>query len=234
MARPVRAILFDKDGTLLDYAASWTPVNARAVRLAAAGDGALAARIGAAVGVDAAGRALFPEAIMAAGSAGEIAAAMVAAGAEFAPDELARALDRLFLEAATAMVPVGDLAAILGRLSARGLALGVASSDNAAAVEAFAARFAIADLLAFTAGWDSGHGAKPGPGQALAFATAVGCAPEAIAVVGDTAHDMAMARAAGAGLVIGVLTGTGTRASLGVLADVVVETIAGVEGLLTA
>ncbi|MCE1236782.1 MAG: HAD hydrolase-like protein [Hyphomicrobiales bacterium] len=232
MARAIRAILFDKDGTLVDYAASWTPVNARAVRLAAAGDAALEERVRAAVGVDATGRALFPEAIMAAGSAGEIAAAMIAAGAAFARDELAQALDRLFLDAASAMVPVGDLPAILGRLATRGLALGVASSDNAAAVAAFAAQFGLSDLLAFTAGWDSGHGAKPGPGQALAFAAAVGCAPGEIAVVGDTAHDMAMARAAGAGLVVGVLTGTGTRESLGPLADVVVETIAEVEALL--
>ena len=49
MAPAIRAILFDKDGTLLDYAASWTPVNAAAVRLAARGEGDLAARIAAAV-----------------------------------------------------------------------------------------------------------------------------------------------------------------------------------------
>ena len=34
----ISAILFDKDGTLLDYHLSWQPINARAALWAAAGD----------------------------------------------------------------------------------------------------------------------------------------------------------------------------------------------------
>lgn len=232
MRRPIRAILFDKDGTLNDYAASWTPINARAVALAAAGEPRLAARLAEAVGVDGAGRALFPTAIMAAGTAGEIAEAMVAAGAAFDVEDLTAALDALFLEGAEAMVPVGDLPAILGRLASRGLVLGIASSDNTAAVVRFAEREGIADLLAFVAGWDAGHGAKPDPRLIGAFARAAGCEPDEIAMVGDTDHDMAMARAAKVGLVVGVLTGTGTAESLGARADAVIGSIAELEPLL--
>lgn len=228
----LRAILFDKDGTLVDYEASWTPINARAVALAAGGDEAVASVLRAAVEVDADGRALGPTSIMAAGSAGEIAAAFVAAGARFEVADLARALDDLFLAGADDMVAVGDLPAILGRLAARGLALGVASSDNEASVRAMAARFGIADLLVFAAGWDSGHGAKPEPGLALAFAAQVGCGPHEIAVVGDTGHDMGLARAAGAGLAVGVLTGTGTRESLGAVADMVLDSVRDLERAL--
>ena len=228
----IRAILFDKDGTLLDYARSWTPINARALKLASRDEAGLAARLAAATGVDLDGRALGPHAIMAAGSAGEIATALVAAGATWSVEDLTDGLDALFLAAAHEMVPVGDLPVILGRLAARGLVLGVASSDNTASVEAFATRCGIADLLAFAAGWDAGHGAKPGPGLGLAFAKAVGVAPAEMAVVGDTDHDMAMARAAGAGLAVGVLTGTGTRESLGRTADVVIDDVAGLADLL--
>lgn len=232
MARRIRAVLFDKDGTLNDYAASWTPVNVRAVMLAARDEPELGVRIAAAVGVDGSGQPTDPGAIMAAGSAGEIAEAMVAAGADFAVEDLAAALDALFLEGAEAMVPVGDLSAILGRLVARGLALGVASSDNTAAVRRFVEREGVEDLLSFVAGWDAGHGAKPAPGLVHAFARTVGCEPGEIVMVGDTGHDMAMARAAGAGLAVGVLTGTGTRASLGARADVVLDDIADLEDLL--
>lgn len=228
----IRAILFDKDGTLVDYEASWTPINARAVALASSGDEALADRLRVAVGVDRTGRATAPQSIMAAGSAGEVAAAFVAAGARFEAVELARALDDLFLAGVDDMVAVGDLPVLLGRLAARGLALGIASSDNEASVRAMAARFGIDHLLVFIGGWDSGHGAKPEAGLGLAFAAEAGCAPHEIAVVGDTGHDMGLARACGAGLAVGVLTGTGTRASLGADADMVLDSIADLEAVL--
>jgi phosphoglycolate phosphatase len=231
-AARIRAVLFDKDGTLLDYAASWTPVNVAALRLAAREDEALAVRLAAATGVDVDGRALSPHAIMAAGSAAEIATALVAAGAAWEVDALGAALDALFLACAGDMVPVGDLPEVLGRLAARGIVLGVASSDNTASVEAFAARCGIADLLVFAAGWDAGHGAKPDAGLALAFARVAGVDPAEIAVVGDTDHDMGMARAAGVGLAVGVLTGTGTRESLGRSADVVIDDVIALETLL--
>jgi hypothetical protein len=41
----LRGLLFDKDGTLLDYAASWIPINRRAADLASDGDAALAAHL---------------------------------------------------------------------------------------------------------------------------------------------------------------------------------------------
>ena len=48
-----RAILFDKDGTLLDYGATWMPLNRKAALAAADGDPGLAERLLAAAGYDA-------------------------------------------------------------------------------------------------------------------------------------------------------------------------------------
>lgn len=67
-----------------------------------------------------------------------------------------------------------------------------------------------------------------------AFGRVADCDPDEIAVVGDTDHDMAMARRAHVGLAVGVLTGTGTRASLGVRADVVIDDVGGLADLLHA
>src|SRR5690606_4242416 len=44
-AATISGILFDKDGTLLDYAKSWVPVNYELARIAAAGDEALARKL---------------------------------------------------------------------------------------------------------------------------------------------------------------------------------------------
>ena len=54
--------------------------------------------------------------------------------------------------------------------------------------------------------------------------------PARTAVVGDAPADLRMARAAGAGLVVGVLTGVGGRADLEPLADVVVDSVAALVG----
>jgi phosphoglycolate phosphatase len=65
-----------------------------------------------------------------------------------------------------------------------------------------------------------------------AFCRAVDLPEKEIAVVGDTPHDMHMARAAGAGLAIGVLTGVSPREILADYADRVLNSIAELEGLL--
>ncbi len=227
-----RAILFDKDGTLLDYWASWGPVNRAAVDLASAGDPRLAARLYHVGGVDETGRAANAHSLLAAGSAFDIARIWVAAGARFTVPMLTRALDDLFRASVDDMVPVGDLAAILGRLDARGLALGIASSDGEAAIRATVARFGLGDVIDFVAGYDSGHGPKPEPGMVHAFCRAVGVEPHEVAVVGDTLHDLDMGRAAGCGLRVGVLTGTGTRDVLAEAADLVIDDIAALEAAL--
>jgi phosphoglycolate phosphatase len=77
----------------------------------------------------------------------------------------------------------------------------------------------------FAAGCDSGHGAKPGSGMALAFCKAVGIAPQEAAMVGDAVHDLAMGRAAAFGLNIGVLSGTSAREDLEDYADLILPSI---------
>jgi phosphoglycolate phosphatase len=54
-----------------------------------------------------------------------------------------------------------------------------------------------------------------------------------VAVVGDAVHDLAMGRAAGVGLTVGVLSGTSGHADLAGLADIVVESIAALPELPT-
>jgi phosphoglycolate phosphatase len=60
----------------------------------------------------------------------------------------------------------------------------------------------------------------------LAFADHAHLSLFEIAVVGDNRHDLVMARAASAGLSVGVLSGTGTRETLEPLADLVLGSVA--------
>ena len=228
----IRGILFDKDGTLLDYEASWGPVNRRAAELAAQGDPALADRLLALAGIDLATGRAAADSVISAGTAVDIANVWVRGGAPFERDRLARALDDLFCAAVEDMVPVTDLAALFARLKARGLKLAIASSDSEAAVWATARVFKIAERLDFVAGYDSGHGKKPDPRVLAAFCRATGLSPGQVAVIGDNTHDVGMGRAGGAGLTIGVLTGSGTRESLAPLSDLCLDSVLDIEAVL--
>lgn len=228
----IRGLLFDKDGTLLDYGASWPPINRDAALLAAGGDPALAARLLRSAGAAPDSGQAEADSLLAAGNTIELAQTWREAGSPLARGELVERLDALFQGAVARMVPVCDLAALFMRLRRRQLALGIASSDSALAVEATAAHFGLAPHLAFSCGYDSGHGVKPGPGMVLAFCRATGLAPGEVAVIGDNGHDMEMGHAAGAGLRIAVLTGTGTRETLTPLSHHCIASIAEIEEVL--
>jgi len=129
-------------------------------------------------------------------------------------------------------VPVTDLAVFFGGLKQRGYTLGIATNDVEASALGTIERFGLQEAIDFAVGYDSGHGAKPGPGMALAFCAAVGLRPSEIAVIGDNAHDLDMGRSAGAGLLVGVLTGASERDDLAPLADHVIENIEMLPALL--
>lgn len=216
---PIRAVLFDKDGTLLDYHLTWGPINVAAADIAACGDRALADRLLAVGGMDRDTMVTRPGSLLAAAHTVEIAAAWVEAGSPLQLDDLARRLDALFTASATGSVPIGDLDACFSALRSMGLTLGIASSDNEASIFLMLEHLGLAHHIAFVAGYDSGHGVKPGPGMVHGFAAALGLKPSEIAVVGDNSHDIHMGRSAGAGLSIGVLSGTGDAAALAPIAD---------------
>lgn len=228
----IAGILFDKDGTLLDYDKSWAPVNRALAMIAAEDDQAFADRLLLAVGMHPVSGHVVPDSLLAAGNTVEIAQGLVEAGSRLSIAELTEKLDALFSNAAGLSVPVTDLAVFFARLKGRGLKLGIASSDNERSIRAIAARFGFAHHLDFVAGYDSGHGSKPEPGMVFEFCAQTGIQPEQVAVVGDNNHDLHMARNARAGLAIAVLTGTGSRESLAPASDFLLDDITGLDEVL--
>ncbi|MGL3606047.1 HAD family hydrolase [Rhizobium sp. G187] len=228
----ISGILFDKDGTLLDFDASWGPVNRKVATFAADGDGELADRLLAACGMDPVTGAITPDSLFASGNTREIAEGMAAAGSTLTLDVLVPRIDDFFAEAAELSVAVTDLLPLFERLHARGLRLGIASSDNERSIRVAAERFGILGFLDYVAGYDSGHGAKPEAGMVLGFCAKTGLSPHQVAVVGDNNHDLLMGHAAGAGLKVGVLSGTGTRQTLEQHSDMVLADITELEAML--
>jgi len=229
----IRGILFDKDGTLLDYAATWLPANRVAALAAARGDAELSRHLLVVGGYDPTEERVAGNAVLAAGSNREIAASWMEHLEGWRHDELTHLLDTIFEEHSGAQsVPVTELRPLLARLRGRALRLGVATNDSRRGAEASLRPFDVLPLLDFLAGYDSGHGFKPEPGMVHAFCVATGLAAAEVMVVGDNLHDMEMGRRAGAGSVVGVLTGNGRRDELAAHADHVIDSILDLEILL--
>lgn len=220
----IRGILFDKDGTLLDYWKTWVPINRTIAMFAAGGDARLAAELLRAGGHDPETDRVISGTVLAAGSHDEIADVFASVLKERTPRDLATHVERLFREGgAKHSVLIDGVTDVLHRLKARGVRMGVATNDSIGGLEASLAPHGLLGDFMFLAGCDSGYGAKPEPGMALAFCAAAGLEPQAVAIVGDAVHDLEMGRRAGLGLKVGVTTGTSSRSELEPHADVVLE-----------
>ncbi|MEA2779558.1 MAG: phosphoglycolate phosphatase [Rhodospirillaceae bacterium] len=233
MTPAIRGVLFDKDGTLIDFFETWSPLLEQAAHHTAGGDVLLAEHLLVLGGRDPVTKRFRPDSPLAAGTNAEIGRLWASAAGH--PDAVALTanLERFFQEHSVANArPVTDLVNLFGRLRSRGLRLGLATMDSCAAAEAQLESFGVRGLMDFVCGYDSGFGEKPGPGMVNAFCRKVDLPPEAIAVVGDSPHDLDMARSAGAGLAIGVLTGVSLREVLTLHADLVLESIAELETAL--
>ncbi len=224
---PIKGLLFDKDGTLIDFVATWMPVIWMAAELAAGDRPDLVPALMAAGGYDEARGTIKSGSLLAAGNTREIAGCFASVKGDIDLEHLVPALDRLFVEQGqTRAVAVPGLEDTILRLENQSFALGIATSDSEAGIHGTLGRFGILPRFDFLCGYDSGHGVKPEPGMLLAFCAATGLDPCEVVMVGDNDHDMEMGRAAGAGHCVGVLTGTSARHELEVLADTVLESIA--------
>lgn len=226
---PLRGLIFDKDGTLCDFTASWGDCMLRAMLDLAEGDAGLAARLCGRIGYDPEARRFDPDSVVIAGTAQEVAARLAPVLPDLSPAEILTRMNAV-AEQAT-MVPVVPLRPFFLRLRALGLKLGVATNDAEAPARAHLAAEDALDVVDFVLGFDSGYGGKPEPGQLLAFARKTGLAPSELAMVGDSLHDLKAARAAGM-RAVAVLTGVAGREELAPAAEVVLDSIADLDAWL--
>lgn len=226
----IAAVLFDKDGTLFDFAASWG-AWAHDFLTAIAANQLQAAALGQAIGYDWHARAFTAESPVIAGSSEEIAQALAAALPQVSHEDVADMINGAAERAQ--MVPAVALQPLLGELRAMGLKIGLATNDSEAAARAHLDSHDLTDFFDFIAGYDSGHGSKPAPGMCQAFARAMDLAPCHVVMVGDSLHDLHAGKAAGMRRVA-VLTGMASAAELRPHADAVLRDIGGLPDWLRA
>ena len=221
----LRAILFDKDGTLVDFDRTWGPAAGAVMARLAAGDPAALAGLHA-VSHYVAERRHFPQSSpLIAGSSRQFGPLWAGVLGRPAGEAFFAEIDELFIaEGQAHLAPLGRPREALGRLSRLGLQLGIATNDSERNARIQAEILGLSDLLAAVYGHDSGYGSKPAPGMVLAFAELTGLPLPDIALVGDTHHDLMTARAAGARAIL-VRSGPGPIDDFAGEADLVVDDV---------
>ena len=252
LVRDIDIVVFDKDGTLIDFDRAWSGRLTRGI-----------AAIGASASADLAGRAREREACnlearkLEAGlyatlggdpvsgrivrdgpyvSASIVDTCTIAATVLYQAGLPWSRCEAIVAEAfrpilASPVLPgelrgIGDVAGLFGRLKAAGFRLAVATNDERISTRSGLEALGVAPLLdAVVCADDAGLAPKPAPDGLLHIARTLQVVPGRLAIIGDAVSDLRAGRAAGAGLVVGVVSGPSTARQLRLFADVVVDDI---------
>lgn len=223
----IRGILFDKDGTLVDFQKTWHAIGDLMALKAADGDRERADLLMEVAGYDLAAGRFKADSVFAAGTNADIVELWYPTleGA----DREAKVLEFDGFTAeqgALQAVPLPGCRDTLSALHGRGYRLGLATNDSTSGAEKTLLAIGVAQMFDAAYGYDAVANPKPAPDALHAFCDLTGLKPSEVAMVGDNRHDLVMARAGGAGLAVGVLSGTGTQESLAPMADVVLGSVA--------
>ncbi|MBM2577895.1 HAD family hydrolase [Jannaschia sp. Os4] len=225
----IRAILFDKDGTLTDFRATWTDWLRDAVHALADDAGTAPQAVAEALGYDLARDRIDDHGPFVTQSNAQHVQRL-APRVGWSADRLAEWVEDRARAVEQVRVPGADAA--LAALHADGWTMGILTNATTAEAAHHLGHMGLRDLFVRIVGYDVA-GPKPDPAGALTFARERRLDPSEILVVGDGMTDMEAARRAGMPAV-GVLTGTLSRADLEPHARAVLDDVTALPGWLSA
>ena len=231
----IKGILFDKDGTLIDFFKVWEPAMQPALRTMLKGIGVtdrpdlvniLMERLGCSNGH------IDPEGAIAwksyAGIANDARNILNDENITAAAEEIRRLLVSCFfaevVEKRTSYPTFTDLPELMNFLEKNGIRIGLATTDTYISSRHCLDCLQISDAVSFWGTADGELPEKPDGRLIRLAADRWGIRPDQIAVVGDTPNDMRFAKNGGA-VGIGVLSGTGSLRDLSDCADYVLPSV---------
>ena len=216
----IKGILFDKDGTLIACNNVWGPMYMEML-ITHFGYGRLQAlKLVQSTGYDDTTGGLRGGSPMAAGTLDQI---MRVWWPDFSPEERAEHI-QIFNQhadqnAKNFVEPLLELAPLFEAFHAEGYSLGIATNDSEASAKRHLDVLGVRLYFDVVLGADSVKDAKPSGQMVKRFAEITGLTTAEVAMVGDNTHDIDEARAGGAGLAVGVLSGNSNANDLAPHAD---------------
>jgi len=152
-------LLFDKDGTLFDFQATWSGWFLNVLAQLSQGDLTKQKKLAEAIDFDLSEQAFFAHSVAIAGTNQDLVEALIGELEGISEQELEDFLTQESLKAP--VMEITPLVAFFDLLQLNGLKLGVMTNDAEAGARAHLDAVGVAQKLDFIAGYDSGFGAKP-------------------------------------------------------------------------
>ena len=199
----VEAVVFDKDGTLISLDSYWREASAVWIGWLTGGDVRLMDAVSETLGWE--GGQLVADGLLATASLDAIEQAAVAVLSDFGiPTTTAESRSRRGRDAAVRLAamsdpePIGDVHATFRRLSAAGLHLAIATTDDEAPTRRALHTLGVHQFVDVVIAGDGDVPSKPHPAVISTIAGLFGLDPRSILVVGDSTRDRDTAIAGGA------------------------------------
>lgn len=233
----IKGILFDKDGTLMDFNSIWIPVAEALIEelveeLGINKSSYFKEKLLKSLGV-CCGK-VEPMGILAWGTVNDIACQLNKVLHEESIEKellqniegiIENKISRLSREKINLVRPIGDLEKFFERLKSLGIFIGLATSDTYESTRLCLKNLKIEECFDFIGADDGMSEAKPNPDLLNKFCRACDIKPEEVAVVGDSEVDIELAANGNAALAIAVLSGTNGLDTISRKADFILTTV---------
>lgn len=232
----VTCIVFDKDGTLIDFNLTWGRRMAAWIEAMVSkvdGSTALAGEISRTLGYDWQQKQVLPDGPTAVTTAVKLVA--LASGELYKQGLPWHEAETLAIETiiptlgapfqAGEIAALGDVKGTLHKLKQAGILIAIATGDDRKPTHEMLAALDIEDLVDAILCGDDPLPEKPDPAVIEGIAQELGVVPDQMLMVGDTVNDMLAGRNAGVAGCIGITGSTGDAAQLAQHADVLLAII---------
>ena len=234
-------IIFDKDGTLIDFQSTWSPwITALAESLETDCGFDVSTRLYNIMGYCNKTETVSDSSLLAHASMGiikeEIKSMLLENGVEDAAVDalLRKCWKECHVNNTCSPIPTTDLPNFIGNLRKAGVKVAVCTSDSRASTEAALRKLHVRELVdAVVCSDDEDMQPKPSAQGVLKICSDLGVDVCDTIVVGDTTADMLMAKSACVRLRVGVLTGIGKKHELASHAHVVLDNVEMIWSLFT-